>query len=83
MKKEKLRSGYTTGACAAAAAKAAALLLLSVEAWKCESAKAEDFLTSQLPRFRAKEVEIPLPDGSRIKFRAAFVDCFLEADCVP
>jgi cobalt-precorrin-5B (C1)-methyltransferase len=69
VKKEKLRSGYTTGACAAAAAKAAALLLLSVEARKCESAKAEDFLTSTLSRFRAEEVEIPFPDGSRIKFR--------------
>ncbi len=59
--KKKLRSGYSTGACAAAAAKAAVILLLGAEA--------EDFLTSQLPRFRAKEVEIPFPDGSRIKFR--------------
>jgi len=69
VKKEKLRSGYSTGACAAAAAKAAVILLLGTEAWKRESVKAEDFLTSTLPRFRPDEVEIPFPDGSRIKFR--------------
>jgi cobalt-precorrin-5B (C1)-methyltransferase len=49
---EKLRSGYTTGACAAAAAKAAAMLLLRVKAGKAER----------------PEVEIPFPDGSRVKF---------------
>ncbi len=49
----KLRSGYTTGACAAAAAKAATMLLLGPEARKRGSA----------------EVEIPFPDGSRHSFR--------------
>ncbi|RJR20710.1 MAG: cobalt-precorrin-5B (C(1))-methyltransferase [Nitrospiraceae bacterium] len=53
-KKEALRSGYTTGACAAAAAKAAAVLLFSGEAGK---------------RGSVKEVEIPFPDGSRVKFK--------------
>ncbi|AGF79782.1 cobalamin biosynthesis protein CbiD [Desulfocapsa sulfexigens DSM 10523] len=46
--KKKLRSGYTTGACAAAASKAAALLLF----------------TGVLQ----ENVEIPFPDGSRVKF---------------
>jgi cobalt-precorrin-5B (C1)-methyltransferase len=55
-KKRPLRSGYTTGACAAAAAKAATMLLLSAEAQKRGSAE-------------VKEVEIPFPDGSRRKFR--------------
>lgn len=49
---EKLRSGYTTGACAAAAAKAATMLLLRAKAGKAER----------------PEVEIPFPDGSRVKF---------------
>ncbi len=54
---KKLRSGYTTGACAAAAAKAAALLLVS--------GSIQD------------EVEIPFPDGSRVRFlivHSSFVD---------
>lgn len=48
-KNRQLRSGYTTGACAAAAAKAAALVLLRN--------------TADL-----EEVDIPFPDGSRVKF---------------
>lgn len=48
MENKILRSGYTTGACAAAAAKAAALLLLN--------------------RDKIHSVEIPFPDGSRVKF---------------
>jgi cobalt-precorrin-5B (C1)-methyltransferase len=55
-KNKKLRSGYTTGACAAAAAKAATRLLLSAEERK--RGKTE-----------GKEVEIPFPDGSRVKFK--------------
>jgi cobalt-precorrin-5B (C1)-methyltransferase len=49
LKKKNLRSGYTTGACAAAAAKAAVLLV-----------------TRHASRVTA--VEIPFPDGSRVKF---------------
>ena len=45
---KKLRSGYTTGACAAAAAKGAMLAFLDGKA--------------------VQEVEIPFPDGSRVKF---------------
>ena len=45
---KKLRSGYTTGACAAAAAKGAMLTFLS--------------------RGPVREVEIPFPDGSRVRF---------------
>ncbi len=47
-KKRALKSGYTTGACAAAAAKAGAALLLGVQ--------------------RGREVEIPFPDGRRVRF---------------
>jgi cobalt-precorrin-5B (C1)-methyltransferase len=53
----KLRSGYTTGACAAAAAKAAAGLLLRAEDRKRGS----------------REVEIPFPDGSRVTFRLHYL----------
>ncbi len=45
---KKLRSGYTTGACAAAASKAAALMLVT--------------------GVFQEVVEIPFPDGSRVKF---------------
>lgn len=51
-----LRSGYTTGACAAAAAKAAALKLMSSEFEVQGSGKVQT-------------VEIPFPDGSRVKFK--------------
>lgn len=54
-KSKKLRSGFTTGACAAAAAKAAALSLLGSEPGVRSAAT-------------TKIVEIPFPDGSRVTF---------------
>jgi cobalt-precorrin-5B (C1)-methyltransferase len=72
LKKKKLRSGYTTGACAAAAAKAAALLLLSAEAGKRGSREGKSsycFRTSGLQNLRSSEIEIPFPDNSRVTFR--------------
>ncbi len=54
--KKGLKSGYTTGACAAAAAKAAALELMSLELGVKSSGK-------------IKQVEIPFPDGSRHNFK--------------
>lgn len=54
--KKNLRSGYTTGACAAAAAKAATWELLSYE--------------SGVTSFKKnKNIEIPFPDGSRVEFK--------------
>lgn len=54
--KKGLKSGYTTGACAAAAAKAAVLELMSLELGVKSSGK-------------IKQVEIPFPDGSRHTFK--------------
>lgn len=56
MERKELRSGYTTGACAAAAAKAAAMLLMSSELG-----------VQSLERILS--VEIPFPDGSRVSFK--------------
>jgi len=56
---KKLRSGYTTGACAAAAAKAATLLLVSGT--------------------RQVSVEIPFPDGSRVRFSLVHSD-FVDSE---
>jgi len=54
--KKNLRTGYTTGACAAAAAKAATTLLLRN-------------IAPSTPKGEGLCVEIPFPDGSRHKFR--------------
>ncbi|RJQ15336.1 MAG: cobalt-precorrin-5B (C(1))-methyltransferase [Nitrospiraceae bacterium] len=51
--KKNLRSGYTTGACAAAAAKAATTMLLS----------------PGMGPEKIKDVAIPFPDGSRVAFK--------------
>ncbi len=56
MKKKKLRSGYTTGACAAAAAKAAANLLINAERGIRDMEE-------------IRSVEIPFPDGRRVSFK--------------
>lgn len=58
MKKKELRSGYTTGACAAAAAKAAVL----------ELCRGEVPSPLRSPG-KIKHVDIPFPDGSRVKFK--------------
>jgi len=52
-----LRKGYTTGACAAAAAKAAVILMLKGQGSGVKGQKTPAF------------VEIPFPNGSRVKFR--------------
>ena len=54
MKKVRLRSGYTTGACAAAAATAAIQLLTGER--------------GALPSRTIDKVDIPFPDGSRVTF---------------
>lgn len=63
LRNKHLRSGYTTGACAAAAAKAATALLLSSELRL--SAHCRGVRSSK----KIETVEIPFPDGSRVNFR--------------
>lgn len=71
MKKDKLRSGYTTGACAAAAAKAAVLLLLDEQ---CRNVNVG-------AHFRS--VEIPFPDGNRHEFKIRNVRFKIEeGECI-
>ena len=65
-KSKKLRSGYTTGACAAAAAKAATGLLLRIA--NCELRNEEPMQT----------IEIPFPDGGRVTFKVHSSECRVE-----
>ncbi len=65
-KNKKLRSGYTTGACAAAAAKAATMLF--VRSAKCGVRNKE----------RIETVTIPFPDGSRVMFKIHDAGCRMQ-----
>ena len=64
-KNKKLRSGYTTGACAAAAAKAAVLRMRMAD--QAGHADAECGLRNE--KKPIEQVEIPFPDGSRVTFK--------------
>lgn len=55
--KKNLRSGYTTGACAAAAAKAATMLLIRSQELGARSQKI------------INSIDIPFPDGNRVRFK--------------
>jgi cobalt-precorrin-5B (C1)-methyltransferase len=64
--KKRLRSGYTTGACAAAAAKAAAMLLLKITEHRAQTTDKKSLASGLC--LLSSEVEIPFPDGSKVSF---------------
>ncbi len=77
-KSKNLRSGYTTGACAAAAAKAATSLLLRISPSPQPSPARGEGVFHPLPSegeergegaVFLQSVEIPFPDGSRVQFK--------------
>lgn len=65
--KKNLKSGYTTGACAAAAAKAAAMFLLQNTENREQSTDKENLSSGFW--VLDSDVEIPFPDGGRHKFK--------------
>ena len=65
-KSKQLRSGYTTGACAAAAAKAATMLAVRSAPDKDIRGQAACGVRSEN---EIKTVEIPFPDGNRVTFK--------------
>ncbi|MFZ3121841.1 MAG: cobalt-precorrin-5B (C(1))-methyltransferase CbiD [Thermodesulfovibrionales bacterium] len=69
MKRRQLRSGYTTGACAAAAAKAAAIIVIRNALSVMSNNLKNDSLLITHHASRITDVEIPFPDGSRVKFK--------------